>query len=421
MNYKEAIDYIKYTEKSGSILGFERITALLEILGNPQDGLKYVHVAGTNGKGSCSSMMASVLKASGYKTGLYTSPGIHRINERMQINGKEIDDDVFGEMVSTVKSAAEKLGEQPTEFEILTATAFVWFAAEKCDIVVLEVGMGGRYDATNVIICPEVAIIMNIGLDHTQILGDTIAKIAYEKGGIIKEGSEVVMYEQSEEAENVIAEMCREKNATLTIADFSRIEPEFDSLEGQSFSYKGEKYAIPLLGAHQRRNASVVIEAAKILRGRGYDIDQTNLEFGLYSTFWPARFEVCSEVPYFIVDGGHNPQCATTVVENLANYFPDRKHIMLVGVLADKDYETLFKIINLAADEYICVTPLSPRALPAEELGRYLERFGKPVTVCQSIEDGVFTAIDHAGQDDMVCEVGSLYMAGAVRECLGLY
>lgn len=422
MDYKEAIGYINSSEWYGSELGLGRITELLEKLGNPQDRLKFVHVAGTNGKGSCSAMTASVLKAAGYRTGLFTSPYIYRFNERMQINGKEIDDGVLAGLITEIRPVADGMKDHPLIFEMVTAAAMLWYAREKCDIVVLEVGLGGRLDATNVIRCPEAAVIMNIGLDHTAQLGSTVAEIAREKAGIIKEGCDVVLYQQGDEAENVIEEVCRERNARLHRADFASIEPDFDSLEGQSFSYRGENYALPLLGAHQRKNAATVIEAIEVLRSRGWKIEQDALEHGLYSVYWPARFEVLMDEPYFVLDGGHNPQCAGTVVQNLADYFPGVKHVLLTGVLADKDYPTLFSILNLASDEYVCVTPESPRALSAEDLAEHLKKFGKPVTACSGIEDGVFEAIDRAKEcGGMVCAVGSLYMAGKIRECLGMY
>lgn len=422
MTCEKALEYINSTEWFGSKLGLERIIELMSRLGNPQDHLKFVHIAGTNGKGSCSAMLASVLKSAGYKTGLYTSPYIYRFNERMQINGKEIDNDILAELISEIQPIADRMEEHPLVFEMVTAAALLWFEREHCDIVVLEVGLGGRLDATNVISSPEAAVIMNIGLDHTQQLGKTVAEIAAEKGGIIKEKSSVILYQQNDEAENVIEDLCRKKNADLYKADFSAIEPEFDSLDGQSFTYKGNSYAIPLLGAHQRRNAATAIEAVDVLRKKGWNIDQTSLEYGLYSVYWPARFELLMDDPYFVLDGGHNPQCAGTVVQNLADYFPGTKHIMLVGVLADKDYETLFSVLNLASDEFICITPDSPRALPAEKLAEFLQRFGKPVSVCDNIEDAVFLAIDKAREEEgVVCAVGSLYMAGKIRECLGLY
>lgn len=422
MNYKEILENLNTPKTQESRLGLERITELLNLLDNPEKKMKIVHIAGTNGKGSCSAMMASVLKASGLKTGLFTSPHLFRYNERMQINGKQIEDEDFAAVATSVLEAGDKMEDRPSQFEFITAIALVWFAREGCDYAVLEVGMGGRFDATNVCDRPEVEIIMNIGLDHTATLGDTLEKIAFEKAGIIKKDTDVVLYQQNDSVEKVISDICIEREARLHITDFSAIEPEFDSLEGQSFNYKGNNYAIPLLGKHQRKNAAVVIDAIEILREHGETIEQCDLEYGLYSVYWPARFEICAEDPYFVVDGGHNPQCATTVVDNLANYFPDEKHIMLVGVLKDKDYETLFKILNLAASEYVCVTPDSQRALSAENLGRYLEKFGKPVTVCETIEDGVFTALEKARDEEgMVCAVGSLYMAGEIRDNLGLY
>ena len=422
MTYKEALAYINSSEWFGSKLGLDRITELLHRLGDPQEKLKFIHIAGTNGKGSCASMLASVCKAAGYKTGLYTSPYIYRFNERMQINGKEIEDSVLADLITELQPVFDSMEDHPLIFEMVTAAALLWYAKEACDIVVLEVGMGGRLDATNIISSPEAAVIMNIGLDHTQQLGSTVPDIAAEKGGIIKEGCSVVLYQQNDDVEEVIRKICLEKHADLHIPDFSAIESEFDSLEGQTFTYKGEEYAIPLLGAHQRRNAAAVIEAVMLLREKGWKIDQEALEHGLYSVYWPARFEVLMDDPYFILDGGHNPQCAGTVVQNLADYFPGIKHIMLVGVLADKDYPTLFSVLNLAADEYICITPNSPRALPAEQLAEQLRHFGKPVSVCDSIDDGVFQAIDRAReQDGIVCAVGSLYIAGTIRECLGLY
>lgn len=422
MDYKESVAYINSTQWFGSKPNTGGCAELLSKLGNPQEKLKYIHIAGTNGKGSCAAMAAAVMKASGYKTGLFTSPYLYSFNERMQINGKQIGNDTLAEIATEVRAAAEAAEARPTAFELMTAAALVWFARENCDIAVLEVGLGGRYDATNVIPCPEAAVIMNIGLDHTDILGDSIEKIAFEKCGIIKPGCECILYQQSDEAEAVVEKECSALGAQLHKTDFSQLELEFDSLDGQAFSYRGESYAIPLLGEHQRRNAAVVIEMAKVLRGRGWQIEQEDLEHGLYSVFWPARFEVLSDEPYFVLDGGHNPQCGTTVVSSLADYFPGTKHILLVGVLKDKDYEKLFSILNLAADAYVCVTPDSPRALPANELAEHLKKYGKPVTACESIDEGVFTAIDLANeQEGMVCAAGSLYMAGTIRACFGLY
>ncbi len=421
MDYQEALAYIDGVAWFGSRPGLSRVTELLHRLGDPQNRLKFVHIAGTNGKGSCAAMLASVLKTAGYKTGLFTSPYLFRFNERMQINGREIDNDILADVVTRVSIPAEIMEDHPTEFELMTAAAMLWYAEEGCDIVVLEVGLGGRFDATNVISRPEVSVIMNIGLDHTKILGDTVEKIAAEKAGIIKAGCPCVLYQQSDSVTQVIRQRCGEVGAELHIADFSAIKTEFDSLEGQVFTYKGEAYAIPLLGAHQLKNAAVVIETAETLRRRGWKLPHEDVEHGLYAVSWPARFEVVSDGPCFVVDGGHNSQCAQTVAENLKKYFPGCRRVLLIGVLADKDYRSLADILAPEADEFVCVTPNSDRALPAEELAQVLRPYGKPVTVCESIKEGVSAAIDAAGQDGMVCAVGSLYMVGEIRACFDLY
>ena len=421
MDYKEALQYIDGVSWLGSRPGLRRVTALLHKLGDPQNRLKFVHVAGTNGKGSCAAMLASVLKAAGYRTGLFTSPYLFRFNERMQINGEPIGDEALAELVTEIRPLADAMEDHPTEFELMTAVALLWYLREHCDIVVLEVGLGGRLDATNAIPAPECAVIMNIGLDHTAILGDTVEKIAAEKAGIIKPGTEVALYQQTPGVEAVVREKCAAVGARLHTADFSQIAPEFDSLEGQVFTYRGQPYAIPLLGSHQLKNAAVVLEAVEILRARGWSLPQDAVEHGLYAVSWPARFELVREEPPFVVDGGHNPQCAETVADNLRRYFPGQKHVLLVGVLADKDYAGLFDILDPAADEYVCVTPASTRALPAAELAKFLGRYGKPVTVCEDIPAGVEAAAAAAGEDGVACAVGSLYMAGAVRACFGQF
>ena len=421
MDYKEALAYLDGVGFFGSKPGLERIGALLEQLGSPQKGLRFIHVAGTNGKGSCAAMTASVLKAAGYRTGLYTSPYLYRFNERMQVGGKEIPDDVLAALVTRIRPLAEAMEDHPTEFELMTAAALLWYRQENCDVVVLETGLGGRFDATNIIDAPEAAVIMNIGLDHTAVLGGTVEQIAFEKAGIIKPGCDCVLFEQSEAVTSVVRSRCEELGVPLHIPDFSGITCEFDSLYGQSFRYKGEAYALPLLGAHQRKNAAVVLELVEVLRERGFHIGQNELEHGLYAVHWPGRFELLSEEPEFVVDGGHNPQCARTVAESLLHYFPDRRRILLLGVLRDKDYAGLIEILDPAADEYVCITPDSPRALPAEELAAYLRRCDKPVSVCGSIRDGVSRALDRADKNTMVCAVGSLYSVGEIRACFERY
>ena len=421
MTVQEALTYLDGTRWLGAEPSLRRIRELLSRLGEPQKQLKFVHIAGTNGKGSCAAMLASVLRASGCRTGLYTSPYLYRFSERMQINGEEIGAEALVRCVELVRAQAEQMDEHPTEFELMTAAALLWFLSERCEIVVLETGLGGRFDATNAIEAPECAVITNIGLDHTAVLGDTVEKIAAEKAGILKPGAPCVVYEQSRSVLDVIRARAAALSAPLTVPDFASIGAEFDSLEGQVFSYRGRQYALSLLGAHQRKNAAVVIETSAILRERGWEIPQEALEHGLYAAAWPGRFEYCGEEPDFIVDGGHNPQCAQVVRESLLHYFPDARRVLLLGVLRDKDAAAMAAILDEAADAYVCAAPPSARALAAEELAEILRPFGKSVDVCESVSDAVFTAKERAGSDGMVCATGSIYLAGSVRYELGLY
>jgi dihydrofolate synthase/folylpolyglutamate synthase len=422
LTIEEALDFIHSKQWRGSRPGLSRTQELLQKLGNPQKRLRFVHVAGTNGKGSTAAMLASVLSAAGFKTGLYTSPYLFRFNERMQIGGVQISDSEVAELTERIRPIALGMEDRPTEFEIVTAIGMEFLARHECDIVVLEVGMGGRLDSTNVIDAPSAAIITRIGLDHTRELGETPALIAAEKGGIIKTGSRVVLYEQEREVMDVISNICFERGAPLRTAEFSQIICHSSDREGSVFSYKEFKnIRLPLLGAHQLSNAAVVLEGVFSLRECGFEIPDSAVEKGLASVKWPARFEIVSREPWFVVDGGHNPQCAETVAANLKKYFPREKRVLLVGVLADKDFAGLTDLLAPVADRFVTVTPDNPRALSAEELARHLEKYGKPVSACDSIAEGVRRAIDLAGKDGVVCAVGSLYMAGAIRECFGLF
>lgn len=421
MDYKAALEYINGVSWLGSKPGLERVRVLLTGLGNPEKKLKFVHVAGTNGKGSICAYLASVLKKAGYKTGLFTSPYIARFNERMKINGREIGDAELADIVEQVKPVADAMDDHPTEFEMMTAAALLWFSERGCDIVVLEVGLGGRLDATNIIPCPECAVIANIGLDHTAILGSTVEEIAAEKAGIVKTGGEVVMYQQQGEVMRTVRDICDERGAELTVPDFDDISLEFDTREGQVFSYKGENYAIALLGEHQLYNAVCAIEAVEVLRRRGWEIEHDALEAGLYATAWPARFEIIEAEPWFVVDGGHNPQCALALSDALKRYFPDEKKVLLLGVLKDKDYDGIIEILAPQFDAFVTVTPNSERALSAEALGEKLEKFGKPVSVIGDVSSGVREALNLAEElGAMVCAAGSLYICGEVRACFCL-
>ena len=419
MNYQEALDYINGVSWLGSKPGLERVSELLYRLGSPQNKLRFIHVAGTNGKGSTCAMLASVLKKAGLVTGLFTSPFVDRFNERMQVNGNDIPDAELASVVEEIRPHADAMEDHPTEFEMMAAAAFLWFEHRGCDAVVCEVGLGGRLDATNVIPCQDCCVITNIGLDHTAILGDTLSEIACEKAGIIKEGSRVVLYQQSGEVTEVIRDICWERGAELTVPDFDDIVPEFDSLSGQVFSYRGSSYAIPLLGEHQLKNAVTVIETVSVLRELGYEIDDSALEAGLYSVVWPARFELLREdEPPFVVDGGHNPQCAAALRECLLHYFPDSPRVLLIGVLADKDYREIARLLSPLFDAVVTVTPDSPRALPAEDLAELFRDGQREVQVAGSIREGVGAAQDIALElGGMVCACGSLYICGEIRSC----
>lgn len=420
MTYEEALKYIEGVSWMGSKPGLERERELLRRLGDPQDALKFIHIAGTNGKGSTAAMLASVMQAAGFRTGLYISPYLYRFNERMQVDGEPVSNDALTTVVEAIAAAAEGMEDPCTEFELVTAAAFLWFKQEKCDIVVLEVGLGGRLDATNVIQSPECAVITNIGLDHTAVLGDTVAKIAFEKAGIIK-GGPVVSYAQVPEVASVLYGAAELAGSDLRFADFAAIESLTDDLSGQTFRIGGRTYTLPLLGVNQLKNAAVALCAVTALRKAGWAVPDKAVKRGLAAVRWPARFELVHMDPYFIVDGGHNPQCFETTAENLEKYFPDAWRVILIGVLADKDWEAMLDIIAPVAGAFVAVTPDSPRALPAETLYAALQKYGKHVVARKSITAGVDTAISLAGLGGVVCSVGSLYMAGAVRAKFGLY
>ncbi|MDE7245666.1 MAG: bifunctional folylpolyglutamate synthase/dihydrofolate synthase, partial [Oscillospiraceae bacterium] len=324
MTYEEALSFIHSVDWKGSRLGLERTQELLGMLRNPEKKLKFIHIAGTNGKGSTAAMLSSILTEAGFCTGLYTSPFINKFNERMQVNGEMISDAELAETAAYIRPYAVGMSDAPTEFELITALAMVYFVRRKCDIVVLETGMGGALDSTNVIDVPEAAVITAMGLDHVAELGPTMADIARAKAGIIKPGGSVVAYGENPEADRVFEQVCKEQGAALTKPDFNAIVPgEFD-LEGQSFSYKNwSDLRIPLAGRYQMNNAAVVLETVEVLRGKGWHISDSEVRKGLAVTRWPARFEVLQRDPVFIVDGGHNPHGISATASSLQSLFPD--------------------------------------------------------------------------------------------------
>jgi len=417
LTYESALEYIHSVSWKGSRPGLERTEKLLSLMGNPEKKTKFIHIAGTNGKGSTASMSASILQEAGYVTGLYTSPYIFEFNERMRVNGENITNDELVEIVEYVKPLADSMEDSPTEFELVTCIAFEFFKRKKCDIVCLEVGMGGELDSTNVIDSPVAAVITNIGLDHTDFLGDTVEKIAETKSKIIKEGTLAVVYPNCESVEAVIKERCREVNALYARADFDAIVPLHKDLDGQTFDFgEFKSLKISLLGNHQLKNCAVVLTLMRELVVNGWDISIDNIKNGLEKAVWQGRFEVVNHRPLFIVDGGHNPQCIESLIENVRAYLAERRLVVLTGVLADKDYESMYSEMSELATEFVTVTPPNPRALDCESLKKYLERFGKEVTSCESIEEGVRIAKKRAGEDGVVLAYGSLYMVGDIEK-----
>lgn len=386
-------------------------------MGDPHKKLKFVHVAGTNGKGSTCACIASILQEAGYKTGLYTSPFINVFNERMKINGCMISDAELAELVDKIKPLAESMKDHPTEFELITALAMQYFYQNECDIVVLEVGMGGELDSTNVIEAPEVAVITALGLDHTSELGPTLSDIARAKAGIIKQGCNVVNYGGNCESDTVIESISKEKNATLMQLDASNVTIKRKSLEGCDFSYKNYELFIHLVGTYQPMNASLAVEAVLALRRKGWAIADTAITSGIAKVEWQGRFEILGKNPIFILDGSHNPHGMYATYQSLIEYFPDKKIVFLVGVMADKDVSGIFSIIAPIAKGFITLRPSNPRAMDATALAEKLKNeFNVHAVPCDDFNAGVASAKELAGENGVVCALGSLYFSGDVRQ-----
>ena len=419
MTATEAIAYIESVSWKGSIPGLERTQGLLALMGNPERCFKCVHIAGTNGKGSTAAMTASILRKAGYKTGLYTSPHIYRFHERIQVNGEDISDRDLAAITEYVKPLAQSMDDHPTEFELVFCIAAEYFKRVGCDIVVVEVGMGGAMDATNVIPVPEVAVITNIGLDHTGFLGNTVEEIATEKCGIFKDGGSAVVYRSSPGVETVFEKAAAAHGVNLRRADFEGLELVSHSLEGQVFHCgKRRDIRLPLLGEHQRYNAAVVLGIMDTLTEKGWAITEEHIYTGLQETSWPGRFHIVSRDPLFIVDGGHNPQCLESLVKNIQDYLPGKRVIGLTGVLADKDYGEMYKPVIPLIEQFVCITPPNDRKLEATELAAHLRKAGAVATACESIPAGVNKARELAGKDGVVLCFGSLYSIGTIYNSL---
>lgn len=419
MKKDEALDYIHSINWTFCKPGLERIGELCQRLGNPQNQLKFIHVAGTNGKGSFCSMLSSVLVSQGYRVGLYTSPYIRCFNERMQVNGKMIDDAELTEITEMIKPIADSMTDKPTEFELVTAIALEYFKREGCDYVVLECGLGGRLDSTNIISTPVLSVITGIDLDHTSILGDTREKIAFEKAGIIKNGVPCLWCgdTDNDDAYEVISIVAKEKNAPLYTVDRQGKNVKNATLDGTIFDYREyEDVKISLLGMYQVDNAINVINAYEVLNDVGVKIGKESLYSGLQSARWPARFEVISKEPLVIFDGGHNPQGVSSCVESVKAFLPEQKVIALTGVMADKDYRYIASRICEVADEVYCITPNNPRALKSDEYAQVFADLGVVAHSCDTVDTAVERAISASKSKGvpLVC-LGSLYMYSQVE------
>ncbi|MBQ3090700.1 MAG: bifunctional folylpolyglutamate synthase/dihydrofolate synthase [Oscillospiraceae bacterium] len=416
MTYEQALAYIHSVNWQGKTPGLHRIRALLEALGNPQKQLRFVHVAGTNGKGSTCACLASILSQAGYRVGLYTSPFIHRFNERFQVNGQPISDSDLCSVLEYIRPAAEELEQAPTEFELITALAMVYFVNEQCDLVVLEVGLGGALDPTNIIDTPELAIITALGLDHVRELGGSLAQIAQAKAGIIKSGGTVLFYGHCPEAEPVIAGQAERCHARL-------LRPRWDTLNIKEYRPEATimDYAdfadlqLPLLASYQPYNAAMAIEAALLLRAKGYFLSARDIREGIARVSWPGRFELLRQNPPFLLDGSHNPQGIRATAESLAARYPGRRFVVLLGLMADKDVSAMIGGIAPYAHSFVTVTPPSPRAMEAEALAcRVRAETGLAAQSADSIPEGVALALAAGG--DGVCALGSLYFSSEIRD-----
>lgn len=416
MNYSDTIAYIHSLERFGIKPGLERISALCEKIGNPQNHLRFIHVAGTNGKGSACTMIAEVLKCAGYKTGLYTSPYVTDFRERIQINSEMIAKRDLISCVGAVKTACEKYDIQATEFEFITAAALLYFYRSKCDAVVLEVGLGGRFDATNIIPSPSVAVIMHIAKDHTAVLGNTVAEIAFEKCGIIKPGCKVVSYPlQEKEALEVIENTCKSNSCSLIIPHTDKLNITGASLKGTGVKYGDLSYSLRLPGEHIVYNSIAAVEA---VRAFDCSIRDDAIEKGLSDTVMPARMEIISENPAVILDGGHNEDCAVSLEKFVKSYLGDKNITVVSSIMQDKDYNSYLKHIASLARRFIAVRADVPRALDCETLAKAASAYCDNCIFDYDTEKAVLSAAVSAGENDAVIICGSFYLAGEIRSAL---
>lgn len=425
MKERDALAYIENISTRGIVPGLESIRELCRRLGNPQEYLKFVHIAGTNGKGSVSAYLSSVLKASGYRVGRYISPVIFEYRERIQINDRMITREALGRLMERVKAACDEMTAegkaQPTPFEVETALGFLYFLEKKCDIVVLETGMGGLLDATNIIENTLLAVLTTVSMDHMQFLGATLAEIAAQKAGILKPGCPVVSAVQTKEAMAVIRERASALQCPLRVVQRDKISGIRYGLKRQKFSYGGfSGLELPLAGKYQIENAALAVEALKILAACGYPCGEKQLREGFLRTVWDGRFTVIGTKPYMIADGAHNEDAAARLAESIGFYFTNKRIIYIMGVLKDKEYEKIIALTHEYADQIITVTPPgNPRALSAYALAQEISKVHRNVTAVDSLEEAVEMSRLLAGKDDVIIAFGSLSFLGRLMKLVG--
>ena len=416
MNYTETLSWIHGTERFGSRLGLGRMGRLLHRMGDPHLKVPFIHVAGTNGKGSTTTLIASALTAGGFKTGKFISPYILEFRERMQIDGQMIPEETLAALATRLRPIAEEFkaaGDPVTEFELVTVLGLCWFAEQNCDIAVLEVGLGGRLDATNIIPPPVVAVITRIDYDHTAILGDTLSAIAGEKCGIVKRGSTVISYpDQAGEALAVIRRRTEEENDPLLLPDLSQLTVLSSGLCGSRFCYRGEKYSIPLPGPHQVLNAVTALEALKALSDTRFAVSPQEIAAGFAAARFPARLELLRQSPPVLLDGAHNPNGGRALCDAVKS-LGLHDLTAVVGMLRDKDCLPVLQMMAPYCARMIVTTVPNPRSYPAEEFAGLARSVCPRVTVCPDCEEAARLALAEGGNGVLV--FGSLYLASAVR------
>ncbi|MGI6063757.1 bifunctional folylpolyglutamate synthase/dihydrofolate synthase [Blautia sp.] len=427
MNYEEAREYLDQVSKGGSVLGLDNMRELLKRLENPQDSLKFVHISGTNGKGSVLAYVSTVFKEAGYRTGRYISPTLFSYREKIQVNERFIGREDLARLTAKVKKAAEEMKNSgkgsPTIFEIETALAFLYFVEQKCDIVILETGLGGALDATNVITTSVMEVITSISMDHMEFLGDTLGKIALQKAGIIKPHTAVVSAMQETEAAEVILDVCRKKECICNMVDPKQIEHISYGCDGQSFSYKNwNNIKISLMGSYQIKNAALALEAIEALRELGYQLNDNAVYQGMKKAVWKGRFTIISKEPFIIMDGAHNQAAAEELVRSLKLYYPGKKFYYIFGMFRDKDYHQVIRLTAPLAEYIITVeTPENPRALPAEELKKAVAEVNPSVEAAGSLRMAVNQVMEQIDKDAVIVIFGSLSFLGEAEMAVNRY